>query len=352
MPELPPSRTGTPLAEQFRRHFGHRDHLYGVLLEHLADDLDRGGPTAEICRGHLDAPRADALHLRLLAGIFRVVLRGQAPDLADFYPCLGGTGDPRDAWPVVQPVLVDHRDELRRALDLPPQTNEVGRTACLLIGLFLALGRRPYPAIRLLEVGASAGLALGVDRYRFTGRGWAWGSADSPLTLETGADGVVPRRFTVTERRGCDLAPVDVTTPDGADHLASFVWPFDLERHRRLAAAVEVTRRYPVTVDRAPASTWLAAQLDRPPSDDVLTVVWQSITEQYWSAAESQAVAATIADAAARMPVAHLAMEGVPPLQGTDGYDIARYGPTIRLNGQVIARSHHHGPPVILEPSA
>jgi hypothetical protein len=62
------------LADIFRAHFGHREHLYGVLLDELADDLEAGGLTAQICRDHLDAPRDEAIQLRLLAAIFRIVL--------------------------------------------------------------------------------------------------------------------------------------------------------------------------------------------------------------------------------------------------------------------------------------
>ncbi|MFC6342747.1 DUF2332 family protein, partial [Nocardioides hankookensis] len=104
--------TAAQLADQFRDHFGHRQHLYGVLLAELADDLDAGGATATICADHLDAPRGDAIQLRLLAGIFRIVLRGEAPQLEPFYPSLGGRDDPEQAWPHVRPVLEQHVDEL------------------------------------------------------------------------------------------------------------------------------------------------------------------------------------------------------------------------------------------------
>ena len=60
-------REEVPLAEQFRAHFRGYGHLYGALLDVLADDLDAGGVTAGICHGHLDASRADVIHLRLLA---------------------------------------------------------------------------------------------------------------------------------------------------------------------------------------------------------------------------------------------------------------------------------------------
>jgi len=79
-----PAEPTPSLPEQFRHHFGHRQHLYGVLLDALADDLDAGGVTARLCRGYEEAPRAAAVQLRLLAGIFRIVLRGDAPQLEQF----------------------------------------------------------------------------------------------------------------------------------------------------------------------------------------------------------------------------------------------------------------------------
>lgn len=341
------------LADQFRSHFGHREHLCGVLLELLADDLDADGPTAEICAHRMDAARGDAIQLRLLAGLFRVVLRGEAPGLARYYPAVGGSADPADLadhaalWRALTPVLTGHIAELRTALDLAPQTNEVGRSACLAVGLFAALRQHGLRRIRLLEPGASAGLNLNLDRYRLVGAGWSWGPVDSPLTLTGIATSGPPEEFTVVEGRGCDLSPVDLRTAEGATHLRSFVWPFDLTRHERLTAAIEIARRHPVAVDAAPASRWIVEQLADPPAaDDVLTVVWQSITQQYWPAAETAAVIEAVAEARTRMPLAHIVMEGLPPMQGTDGYAIGTHGPTTTVDGAVVARSHHHGPPV------
>ncbi len=337
----------TSLADQFRNHFGHRDHLYGVLLAHLADDIDAGGVTAQIVADRLDAVRADAIQLRLLAGIYRIVLRGEAPELAAFYPTMGGERLATEVGPVLDRVLAEHIPELTAALDHPPQTNEAGRSALLAIGLFEAARQHGIRQIRLLEPGASAGLNLNVAHYRFTGPGWAWGPADSPLVLDTEAAGVHPEAVALVERRGCDVAPVEVRDPGSEIHLRSFVWPFDLRRDARFRAAWAVAQAHPPVVDRAPASAWLAEQLAvaRP---DLLTVVWQSITAQYWPAAESAVVREVVADARARMPLAHLTMEGVPPAQISGGYDVHAHGPRTELDGVLLARSHHHGPPVVL----
>lgn len=335
------------LAEQFREHFGHRGHLYGVLLAELADDLEAGGPAAEICRDVMGVARGDVVQLRLLAGLHRIVLRGDAPELAPFYPSLGGTADPEDAWPLVRSVLEAHVEELRAALHSPPQTNEVGRSACLAVGLFRAVRRHGLRRVRLLEPGASAGLNLLVDHYRFVGPDWSWGPQESPLVLDTEVAGVRPEPLEVVERRGCDLSPVDASAGE-ARWLTSFVWPHHVDRHARLAAALDVVRRHAVAVDRAPAAQWVEQQLATEPGEDVLTVVWQSITEQYWPVEEREAVAGAIEAARARMPLAHISMEGVPPRPSEAEWTVAEHGPELRVDGDLVARSGFHGPPLVL----
>ncbi len=337
------------LSEQFRQHFGHREHLYGVLLAELADDLDADGVSARICREvRHTATRSDAIALRLLAGVFRIVLRGEAPDLAACYPCLGGTAPAEAAWPLLRPVLAAHEAELRAALDRPPQTNEVGRSAVLLLGLFEAVREHGLGRIRLLEPGASAGLNLNIGWYGFAGPGWSFGPADSVVHIETSAAGAVPEAIEIVQRRGCDLAPIDISSAPNRDYLTSFVWPWQLDRHARLAGAFAIAQQHPVPLDRAPAAAWLAEQLSIDPGPGVLTVVWESITRQYWPASEAAAVDALIASARSRIPLAHITMEGLPPVQGTDGYAVATHGPELRLDGRLLGRSHHHGPPVLL----
>ena len=301
---------GMTLADRMRRHAQDRTHLYGELMRAMADDWEAGGPVRTICRGWENAPTGAVVQLRLLAGLFRIVLTGRAPELEPYYPCLGGDAPPSEAWPKVRPVLSAHVDELRAALDVAPQTNEVGRSTALVVGLFEAVRRSGLTRVRLLEPGASAGLNLLVDQIRFVGEGWSFGPEQSPLVMADCFEGpVVPTEFTVVDRRGCDLEPVDATTDEGALRLRSFVWPFQLERHERLVHALRIARTHPPVVDQASASDWLGNQVAIPPADDTVTVVWQSITRQYWPADEVVAVGEAVLDAATRMPLAWVAME-------------------------------------------
>jgi hypothetical protein len=344
---------GTTLADRFRSHAGDARHLYGYAMRGMADDWEAGGPVRQVCAGYEDAPTGSAIQLRLLAAVFRLVLSGAAPELTRFYPCLGGAAPPELAWPVMRQVITDHPDPVRAGLEIAPQTNEVGRSAALLAGLFDLVAASGIRRVRLLEVGASAGLNLLVDRFGYRGGdgdSWQWGPPDSPVQLTAAIEGSVrPEPFTVVARRGCDPDPVDPTTPAGRLLLTSFVWPFQLHRHERLAGALQLAAGHPVAVDAAGASAWLPDQLARPDSQ-TLTVVWHSITQLYWPPAEVAAVKQCLAEHGAGQLLGRVGMEfdpagssaAMPELHT----ELWRPGRAVRLRR--LGSVHHHGLPVRL----
>jgi hypothetical protein len=348
---VPNFDAGRTLADRMRAHAGHDTHLYGELMRSMADDWEANGPVRDICAGWEDAPDGAVVQLRLLAGLFRIVLTGGAPDLVPYYPCLGGTEPPAEAWPKVRTILASHVESLHAALEVAPQTNEPGRSTALLVGIYAALRRTEARRVRLLEPGASAGLNLLLDHYRFEEDTWSFGPPRSPLVLRNGVVGdVQPVSFTVVGRRGCDLSPVDASTAAGRLRLRSFVWPFDIERHERLTAALQVAAQHPVEVDTAAASEWLREELARPAAGDVLTVVWQSVTRLYWSPEEITAVDAAIREARERQPVAHVAME-FPAADGSRRA-VLTLDALPGLDEPVqLATVGDHGRPVRLQPS-
>src|SRR5262249_11397101 len=151
-----------------------------------AEDITSAGPTAAVLDGHFENPGRTVISFRLMGGVHALVLTGQAPELAAFYPSAGGTADPGpDAsivWPVFRQVLIDQADQIRPWLDLPVQTNEVGRGAALVGALRHLVAEADLP-IRLVEIGTSAGLILRADQFRITGDGVSHGSQDSPVQL-------------------------------------------------------------------------------------------------------------------------------------------------------------------------
>ena len=344
------------LAARFRAHAGEQTHLYGYAMRGLADDLESGGPTREVVRGYEDAPAGAVIQLRLLAGIFRLVLTHRAPELEPYYPCLGGTAPAAEAWPVLREVIAAHIPELRDALAIAPQTNEVGRSVALLAGLADLAEAAGCRRFRLLELGASAGLNQLIAQFRISGVGWVWGPEDSPVQLPDAVEGMMPTPdgIEIVAARGCDLDPVDPTSAEGRLRLTSFVWPFDLHRHARLAGALELATTRPPTVDRASAADWLARQLSEEPEMDpmMLTVVWHSVTQLYWPAKELAAVEEILAGYGREHSLSEVGME-YPSQGGTHAEQprvSTRYwaGDGSLPRRQTVGIAHDHGIPVRL----
>jgi hypothetical protein len=286
--------------------------FYAALLDRVADDVLADGPAASVLAGHEEDPGPSALALRLMGTVHRCVLSGDAPELAAHYPSAGGDGDPQAAWPDVRRLLQERPLEISAGLVDAPQTNEVGRAAVLLGALAQLLEPDPLP-VRLWEIGCSGGLNLRADRFRYrSGDGGVWGTM-SPVELDPAwTNRPVEARVSVrvVERVGGDLSPIDPATDDGAIRLASYVWPDQAERMRRLRGAILVAREHPATLVRAGAADFLA---DLKPADGALTVVWHSVMWQYLREDERRRVSARLeqigAAATDSAPFAHIAFE-------------------------------------------
>ncbi len=322
--------------------------LYSGLLDRAAIDVEAHGPTWVVLRGHEHDPRSSALALRLMGAVNHLVLRGQEPALAAAYE----EGDGSAAWPPFRLVLEENVKRLRELVERPVQTNEVGRGAALLPG-FLIIARETGMPLRLLEVGASAGLNLHWDRYRYQADGFTWGPVDSPLTIDFDLRGRLRTRLDgeveVLDRRGCDLAPIDPTDPDGRLSLLAYVWPDQRVRITRLRAALDIAAGLPVSIDTEGAAAWVKRVLsDRSPGQ--ATVLYHSIVMQYLSESEQvafrQHVSAAGKEATDDAPLIWLRME--PAGKWAD----------VRLTTwpggfeRHLARAGYHGSPVDLVAAA
>ncbi len=174
-------------------------------------------------------------------------------------------------------LVSGRRDELARTmLARRTQTNEPARCATLLP----ALAQLPEP-LALVEVGASAGLTLLVDRYSYDYDGHLVQGTD-PLApvLACRPRGQVPLPVRVPEvawRAGLDLNPLDVTDDDDVRWLECLLWPGESGRRERLAAAVETARRDPPRVHRGDLLTDVPALVSEAPHGATLVVYHSAV---------------------------------------------------------------------------
>jgi len=113
-------------------------------------------------------------------------------------------------------------------------------------------GRRP---LTLIELGASLGLNLGFDRYRYhTSTGASCGREGAP-PVRTESRGAVPIPLrpgfpTVADRIGLDMETQDPHDTSAVRWIEALIWPDQRERLELFRGAVAVLRANPVRMVR------------------------------------------------------------------------------------------------------
>jgi hypothetical protein len=271
--------------------------FYDRLGEELTTAVLSDGPVWSVLGPFADAPFEDAHVLRFFAGIHKLALDGSSPALGEHFPSTGGDGDARAAMAAIVELLDGSPEAVRDALAVPPQTNEVGRSAALASGLLFIASQTGLP-IHLREIGSSGGLNLRLDSYWYEQDGEGWGSPESPLRFvnlwEGGAPSFSPGAE-IVDRRGCDRNPIDATSPTGTLTLLSYVWPEPRERFDRIHRAIELAQQTPVVIDEVDAATWVPHELSKR-SRGTSFVIMHSVVWQYLE----RETAATITEAIVR----------------------------------------------------
>lgn len=295
--------------------------LYARILGAVASDVEAGGPCAALLVPHAadGDPHASALPLRFLGAIHRLVLDGRAPALAAHYPSAGGAPGPTLVEDFLATVAA-LRDDIAPRIERGVQTNEVGRSAALVPG-YVEVARRSGLPLRVLEIGASAGLNLRWDHYWYDTGASTLGDPSSQVRFVRVWSGRRPLLgdvdVTVVERAGCDRAPLDPTTEDGRRTLRAYLWPDQIDRIARLDAALAVAAGVPAPVDAADVGDWLEHRLAEP-RPGVATVVVHSIVWQYVATGARDRMRAALRRAGGATgrsaPLAWLRMEPAGPV--------------------------------------
>jgi len=249
-----------------------------------------------------------------MAAMHYCALDGTSPSLAAHLPSTGGDGNAEGAWAAARELFEKEPARAIALLRRTPQTNEVARALPLWAGL-LELSALMHLPMRVFEIGSSAGLNLRLDRFRYVGLRWAWGDPASRVVLNNRTLSGRPRHLdaplSLTERRGCDVRPLDPHDRDDCLELLSFVWADQTDRVTRLRAAIELARENPADVDSADAVTWIRDRVH--PLGGSVCVLMHSVTMEHMSKEARAALETTIVACAQRSkrtaPFAWLRME-------------------------------------------
>jgi len=314
----------------------------GEVCDILADELDDGSRFGRRILDWPGDPFADALALRAAGGFHALARAGASAHLVAVYP--PHLFDRSALATALADATAAQDDFLHDWLDSPPQTNEVARSSVVL-GSALLLGREFGLPLDWYEIGASIGLNLGFDRYRYDLGAVGWGKAESPVLIRSEWRGLLPDTstpFTIRNRAGCDLNPLDPAATPDRERLLAYIWADQAERLARAGAALDVAAEAPWRVERADAAAWVADRFSAPPVLDGVRVLVHTIVWQYLPETVRAAITATMEragqQATSEAPVAWLRMEA-------DGRDTAAVRLRLWPDGtdREIARADFHG---------
>ncbi|MEO3786709.1 DUF2332 domain-containing protein [Actinocorallia sp. B10E7] len=301
---------------EFRSFRAREGAGYSPLYERLADIASEEPAALEAL---LAAPEPFRRYTLFFAAVHSLLSERPDEPLAAWFPTLTGRPVPReDPAEAFVGFCVRRRDELTtRIAARRTQTNEVGRAAALLPGLAAVGADRP---LGLVELGASAGLNLGLDRFSYVYEGGPEiagpGGVRVRSELRGDWDGLIPAEPPrIGGRVGLDAEPVDVADDAAVAWLAACVFGDHPERAARLRAAVELAREEPPALLRATLPDGFAELLDLVPEDQAPCAM-SSWVMPYLSRTAVLALLDVLSAHSLRRPVSWVALEPAGSLPG------------------------------------
>lgn len=315
----------------------------GRLLKILSEEWDSTsalGQVMDTYDGDL-GPAGHSLPLRVAGGLHALVLKDAHAALAAVYPPHDASDEALRAE--VCKALTENAEFLIDWTKLPPQTNEIRRSAALMSMARVALQHFELP-IALSELGASGGLNLLWDCYAVDVKEGKWG-ADAPLvTFAPDWSGPLPPDATpqIVERAGVDLNPLDPTKAEDRLRLASYLWP---DQAYRLDMLQNAAPHQVHAVEKGDAIEWLSDRIAQP-KEGRLHLIQHTVAWQYFPHAAQERGQRLIEAAGARAtpeaPLGWMRME-------TDGDRTGKVGAALTLRlwpGDIhldLGRADFHG---------
>ena len=246
--------------------------IYEALSLAVAEDADLLGLARE-CQVGQPIPNL------FFSAVKRVLADHTCDQLSDHYAVSAAGGHPTAGLAeAFTSFCAEHGAEI---VDLVRthrvQTNEVRRCSYLMPAFGVISNENPGRPLALIDVGASAGLNLLWDSYRYRySDGSTFGPDDSGVLIESETRSPlpdIPDTFPqVSFRIGIDLNPVDLLADSEYQWMVALVWPDHVDRAELLSNARRIWVNDPPEVLAGDAVDLLPEVLRRVPNDSVLCV--------------------------------------------------------------------------------
>ena len=222
--------------DDLARHFAEARAVFSTspLYQHLCGEV---AADPQILKSLTHRRAGQQPSYLFFGAVHDLLLTGVDHPLREFYPSLADDAvrHPAESGPVLRDFCAAYKTELdERIRTRLVQTNVVRRAIAVRYALWTIGQTSPAP-VHLIEVGASAGLLLLVDRYRYRIGDHEFGRPGSPVVLDAQWRGDAPPPDLddvppVASRVGIDLDPVDLTEPTTQRWLRALIWPEDVAR--------------------------------------------------------------------------------------------------------------------------
>jgi hypothetical protein len=292
----------SPVTAAYMRDWGKHTHgspLYAALVEVVAEDSELMRVINRI--EHLPPPNL------LFAAVQYLLMEDDDDELARFYPSLVADAEPPGrVGPSFRRFVLDHEDRIAEIGNTRyTQTNECRRCVSLLPMVMLA----PFDSFHLIDVGASAGLNLAIDRYGYRYDGLQWNTG-AGLVLEADWKGqaVAFHEVEVLGRIGLDLNPLDPSDESACRWLDALIWPEHEERRARLRSALQLVSTLDLEMVAGDATETLPRCLDSLPAGAPV-IVMSSFTLGQFDQPQREILDAVVAEARSDRPVHRISMD-------------------------------------------
>lgn len=288
--------------EHFATHecMGSSD-LYALLSQEIAGDSDLLELAAHSRNGQ-PAPNL------FLGAVNFIRQRAGESDLSNYYSLAKAIDD--DLYPVFKEFALSHRAEVIDLLKTRlVQTNEVNRCTYL-YPMFCEIQELAKGPLTVVEIGASAGLNLCCDRYRYETADLIYGDPSSSFTLHCEFRspfpyGEIKPAPVFTRRVAIDINTIDMNQDEDRCWMRALIWPEHLDRRERFDGALSITRKTPIEYVEGNGVDLLNRLLTSESADTAICIFHTHVANQM-TADERERLVANIDSLSSRYNVFHL----------------------------------------------